>query len=143
MKNGKINSLGYRFGSCSFRHRIGAQNFLKRSWRNRSENLNAACIACHFEEKEKTERNDFGQLFHKEFEEAGLELSKGWAELDGDRASQKEYEKEVMAPAFAKAWEEVKKMKPMKDGEEVGDETYEQLVANFKLEGLREKKKKK
>lgn len=122
------------FAVCSqeaFAHKV-----FEKTLEKQVKNLNASCATCHFEDKEKTERNEFGQLFFEEFK--GMDLSKKWNELDDDRPSQKKLEKEVMAPALIKAWKKVQNKKEKKTGE-----TYGKLAAEFKLEGCKEKPSKK
>lgn len=96
--------------------------------------INASCNTCHVAKKEKTVRNKFGDLFAKEFK--GKDFSKKWNEMERD--DQKVYEKSDMIPAFQKALKKIKAMKPEKS-----EETYDQLIATFKLDGIKEKKKKK
>lgn len=95
--------------------------------------VNASCTLCHVAKEEKTVRNGFGKLFAKEFD--GKDFSKKWTEMERD--AQKKYETDEMAPAFRKAIAKVKKMKNDK-----GD-VYDELIKGFKMEGIKEKKKKK
>ena len=104
---------------------------LEKQYKNK---INASCNTCHVAKKEKTVRNKFGDLFATEFK--GKDFSKKWNEME--RADQKAYEKSDMIPAFRKALTKIKKMKPEKS-----EETFDQLISTFKLDGIKEKKKKK
>ncbi len=113
-------------------HRIFEKE-LEKAYKEAS--INVSCKLCHVTTEDGTDytkRQGLGQIFAKEFE--GKDFTKKW---DGmERADQKVFEKEHMAPAFQKALEKVKKMKK-------GDETYDLLIKEMKLDGIKAKKKKK
>lgn len=88
------------------------------------------CEACHVKGKPKTERNEFGELFYKQTKDQ--KLTEAWDKLKG--AAKKKYENETMVPAFNKALDEVKKLK--KEG---GEETYDELIKNLKIENTKKK----
>ena len=112
----------------------GHKVFEKELEKQYKKTINASCNTCHVAKKEKTERNKFGDLFAKEFK--GKDFSKKWNKMERDE--QKEFEKAEMIPAFQKALKKIKEMKPEK-----GKETYDTLISTFKLDGIKEKKKKK
>ena len=91
----------------------------KKELSNKYPNMKISCNACHVKGKKKTERNEFGKLFYKELKDK--KLTEGFKSRSG--SERKKYEKDVMVPAFKKALEKVKKMKP-KDKET----TYEELI---------------
>ena len=81
-------------------------NIFKKEISKQFPNMKISCNACHVDKKPKTERNDFGKLFHKQF--ADQELTKNWKSKKG--AEKKAYEAEVMIPAFQKALKNVTTM---------------------------------
>ena len=91
------------------------------------------CNACHVKGKKKTDRNEFGKLFHKQFKDK--KLSEGFSSKE-DLPERKKYEKEVMIPEFKKAFEKIKKMKPK--GKE---QTYDQLIKAGEMPYITKKKK--
>jgi hypothetical protein len=94
-----------------------------------------SCNACHIKGKPKTERNDFGKLFAKEFKAQKLDLSAGF-KAKPDKDAKKEYIKAVMVPEFDKA---LKKIKEMTNAEK---EKYDDLIKTAKLDGIKIKVKK-
>ena len=95
--------------------------------------MKVSCNACHVKSKPKSQRNKFGKLFYKELKEE--KLTKGFKSRSG--ADRKEYEKDVMVPAFKKALTKIKKMKP-KDSEE----TYDELIKAGEMPEIKKVKKK-
>ena len=91
--------------------------------------MKISCSACHVDKKPKTQRNDFGKLFAKEFK--GKDISATFKSLKGDE--KKKYEKEVMIPAFAAALKKVQKMKN-KEGK-----TYDALIKSGAMPGITKK----
>ncbi len=83
-----------------------AHSTFKKEMAKKYPEKKVSCNACHVEKKPKTERNSFGNLFHKQF--ADLELSKNFKAKKG--AEKKEYEAKVMIPAFEKAFKNVSAM---------------------------------
>ena len=73
--------------------------------------MKISCSACHVDKKPKSQRNDFGKLFGKEFK--GKDISATFKSKKGEE--KKKYEKEVMIPAFTAALKKIQKMK--KDGQ--------------------------
>ena len=91
--------------------------------------MKISCSACHVDKKPKTERNDFGKLFAKEFK--GKDISATFKSKKGDE--KKKYEKEVMIPAFTAALKKIQKMKN-KEGE-----TYDALIKSGTMPGITKK----
>ena len=81
--------------------------------------MKVSCNACHVKDKPKTERNEFGKLLYEEFKDK--KLTADFKSKKGE--DRKKFEKDVMIPAFTKALEKVKKLKP-KDNEK----TYDELI---------------
>lgn len=106
-----------------------AHTTFKKRLEEKYEGTKVSCNACHVEGEKKTVRNDFGKLFHKEFEAKELDLTEGFKSRKG--AERKQYEKEVMVPAFDEALKKVKE----KTIEEGGD-TYDTLIKAGKLDGV-------
>ncbi|MEC9093552.1 MAG: hypothetical protein VX438_12645 [Planctomycetota bacterium] len=93
-------------------------------------NVKASCTACH-DKKSKEIRNDFGKLFSKVLKDK--EITKKWkAAKEEGTTARKAYEAGEMTTEWKKAMEIVGKMK--KD-----DKTYEQLIKELKIEGLKAK----
>lgn len=93
-------------------------------------NVKASCNACH-DKKSKEIRNDFGKLYEKALE--GKDITKKWkAAKEEGSAVRKAFEEGEMTEEFKKAMETVGKLK--KD-----DTTYEQLIKDLKIEGLKAK----
>ncbi|MEL7498779.1 MAG: hypothetical protein AAFN77_14315 [Planctomycetota bacterium] len=97
-----------------------AHNAFKKFISSKYPKLKINCNACHVEKQPKTTRNAFGKIYTKlmgvENMSATLKSKKG--------AEKKEYEKDVMLPAFEKAYEKVKKM------------TYEEMLEAGLIEGV-------
>ena len=94
--------------------------------------VRVSCEACHNKGKPKTERNEFGELFFAQMKDS--KLTEQWSAFGDDRAGKTKFEKEVMLPAFEKAWEAVKQQKNKDEA------TYETLLKDVKLPGLKAKK---
>ena len=105
----------------------------KKELNKKYPDMKVTCNACHVKGKKKTERNDFGKLFHKQLKDK--KLTEGFKSKKG--AERKEYEKDVMVPEFKKAFEKIKKMKP-KDKEQ----TYEQLIKAGEMPEITKKEEK-
>ncbi|MDG2185436.1 MAG: hypothetical protein P8K79_07135 [Mariniblastus sp.] len=91
--------------------------------------MKISCSACHVDKKPKTQRNDFGKLFAKEFK--GKDVSATFKSLKGDE--KKKYEKEVMIPAFAAALKKIQKQKNK------AGETYDALIKSGAMPGITKK----
>lgn len=111
---------------------VSAHSIFKKTLEKEVEGLKVTCFACHVKKKPKSERNEFGELFFKEFE--GKEFTKKWEELKEDKDAQKAFESDEMAPAFVKALETIGEMET-----EEGDK-YADLIAQGKIEGTKLKK---
>ncbi len=83
-----------------------AHNVFKKEISKKYPEKKISCNACHVDKKPKTERNDFGKLFHKQFAEQ--KLTENWKSKKG--SDKKAYEAEVMIPAFQKALKNVTSM---------------------------------
>ena len=81
-------------------------NIFKKEISKQFPNMKISCNACHVDKKPKTERNEFGKLFHKQF--ADQELTKNLKSKKGDE--KKAYQADVMIPAFQKALKNVTAM---------------------------------
>ena len=81
-------------------------NIFKKEFSKKYPEKKISCTACHVDKKPKTERNEFGKLFHKQFTDQ--ELTKNWKTKKG--AEKKDYEATVMIPAFQKALKNVTSM---------------------------------
>ena len=99
------------------------------------EGMKVSCNACHVKKKPKTERNEFGKLFHKQWKETHAKLTEEWKSKKG--AEKKAYETEVMVPTFDKALKVVKEMKNDKK------EKYDDLIKAGKIPEITHKKPKK
>ena len=92
--------------------------------------VKASCNSCH-DKKSKEIRTDFGKLYDKVLK--GKDITKKWkAAKEEGSAKRKEYEAGEMTTEFKKAMEVVGKQKK-------GDVTYEQLIKELKIEGLKAK----
>lgn len=100
----------------------------------KEEGLRVTCNMCHVKGEEKTQRNDFGQVFFKEFE--GMDLSSKWDAVEGDE--RKKLEAEVMAPAFLEALENIY----TREKEGKAETNYSEEIPAGKIEGSKLKKKK-
>ena len=98
------------------------------------EGLRVTCNMCHVKGEEKTERNEVGQVFFKEFE--GMDLSAQWDAVEGDE--RKKLETEVMAPAFLKALDKIYERE--KAGEV--DTSFHTQIPAGEVEGTKLRKKK-
>ncbi len=105
---------------CLIQSQSEAHTVFKKFMDEKFEGMKVTCNACHFDGKPKTERNPFGMLFYREF--ADLNLTDNFKAKRG--AEKKEYENEVMLPAFQKAYEKVSKM------------TYEEIIKEGLLDGI-------
>ncbi len=91
-----------------------------------------SCELCHVKGKPKDERNEFGELFFKKMKDQ--DLTKQWEAFGENAEAKSKFEKETMLPAFVKVLDEVKTMKNKEDI------TYDSLLAEAKLPGLKVKK---
>ncbi|MCH2180442.1 MAG: hypothetical protein MK108_00420 [Mariniblastus sp.] len=91
--------------------------------------MKISCSACHVDKKPKSQRNDFGKLFDKEFK--GKDISATFKSKKGEE--KKKYEKEVMIPAFTVALKKIQKLKN-KDGQ-----TYDVLIKSGTMPGITKK----
>ncbi len=100
----------------------------------KEEGLRVTCFMCHIKGEKKTERNDVGELFFKEFE--GQDLSAKWEAVEGDE--RKKLEADIMVPALEKALETIYQRE--KAGE--SETTYGAQIPAGEVEGTKLKKKK-
>ena len=82
------------------------------------------CNVCHASERNKKVRNSYGQLFTKVMNKPTL--TKDWKSKAGD--AKKAYEKDVMLPAFDKAYTKISKM------------TFADLLENELIDGVKSAK---
>jgi hypothetical protein len=80
-----------------------------------------SCDVCHVKGQKKDVKNSYGQLFIKVMNKPNL--TKEWKAKKG--ADKKAYEKEVMVPAFEKAFKKISKM------------TFEDLVKYNMIDGVK------
>lgn len=80
-----------------------------------------SCDVCHVKGQKKDVKNSYGQLFIKVMNKPNL--TKEWKSKKG--AEKKAYEKDVMVPAFEKAFKKVSKM------------TFEDLVKYNLINGVK------
>ena len=97
-----------------------AHSVFKKEMEKKYPGMKVSCNACHVEKKPKTERNPFGNLFHKQME--SLELTKNWKEKKG--SEKKDYETNVMIPEFEKAMTKIAAM------------TYDEIIKSGLVEGI-------
>lgn len=102
----------------------------KKALSKKYANMKISCNACHVKAKPKSDRNEFGKLFHKQFKDK--KLTENFKKLTGDE--KKQYEKDVMIVEFNKALEKIKKMKK-KDT----DKTYDELIKAGEIPEIKEK----
>lgn len=105
-----------------------AHTTFKKELGKKYSTMKISCSACHVDKKPKSQRNDFGKLFDKEFK--GKDISATFKSKKGDE--KKKYEKEVMIPAFAAALKKIQKMK--KDGQ-----SYDALIKSGTMPGITKK----
>ena len=79
------------------------------------------CNVCHVPKQNKNVRNSYGQLFIKVMNKPTL--TKDWKSKSGD--AKKAYEKDVMLPAFDKAYTKISKM------------TFADLLENELIDGVK------
>lgn len=91
----------------------------------KDQGLKVTCNMCHVPKEGKEKRNEFGEMFFKILKEK--DLSAQWDALKG--AERKEFEDDVMAPAFLEALKEVAE-KETDEGEKYGE-----LIEGGKIEG--------
>ena len=121
--------VGFGVATCMV-NVSSAHMIFKKTMEKKLTNLKVNCLACHVKGKPKTERNELGELFHKEFAEKNF--SQRHKDIE-DRDERKKFEKEEMAPAFLEALERVKKLET-DDGQKYGE-----LIEDAKLDGLKVK----
>ena len=102
----------------------------KKFLQGKYKNLQIKCEACHIKSKPKTERNEFGNLFHTILKDK--DLTKQWEALKGEE--KRKFEKETMTPAFEKALEIVKEKKNDKD------KKYADMISAGEIENMGIKK---
>ena len=102
----------------------------KKFLQGKYKNLQIKCEACHIKSKPKTERNEFGNLFHTILKDK--DLTKQWEALKGDE--KRKFEKETMTPAFEKALEIVMEKKNDKD------KKYADMISAGEIENMGIKK---
>lgn len=100
-----------------------AHSVFKKIMDQKYADMKINCNACHVEGEEKTERNLFGKLFFREMESENL--TQNWKEKKGKE--KREYEQEVMTPAFEKALAKVAAM------------TYDDMVKSGLIDGMEKK----
>jgi len=82
-----------------------AHSVFKKKLAEKYPEKKVSCNACH-DPKDKKIRNSYGKLLQKQFE--SKTLTADWKEKKGKE--KKEFEADVMAPEFEKAFEKVKAM---------------------------------
>jgi len=100
-----------------------AHSVFKKIMDQKYQGIKINCNACHIEGEDKTERNLFGKLFYRELESENL--TQTWKDKKGKE--KRDYEQEVMTPAFEKAWAKVAAM------------TYDDMVKSGLVEGMEKK----
>ncbi len=108
-----------------------AHGIFKKTLEKKHTNLRVTCNMCHVKGEAKTERNPFGKMFYEQFK--GKDLSARWEAVEGD--DRKQFENEVMAPAFLEA------LKVVNDRETKEGVKYGELIPNGKIDGSKLKKK--
>ncbi len=103
-----------------------AHSVFKKRMQANFPNKKISCNACHVDKQPKTERNAYGELFTKTFENktmsADLKEKKG--------AEKKAFEAEVLTVEFDKAYEKIKAM------------TFADLVEAGVIDGITDKEEK-
>lgn len=100
-----------------------AHSVFKKRMQASYPNKKISCNACHVDKQPKTERNAYGKLFTKTFENKTMS-----ADIkDKKGAEKKAFETEVLAVEFDKAFEKVKAM------------TFHDLVEAGVIDGITEK----
>jgi hypothetical protein len=109
---------------------VDAHTVFKKAMEKEYSGVKVSCNACHVKGKPKSERNEeLGKAFYEEMKE--LKLTEEWKSKKG--SEKREYQKEVMLPAFKKALKVVKEKKKDEDGEA----TWHQLIETAQLDGLK------
>jgi len=109
---------------------VEAHTVFKKALEKSYKGVKVSCNACHLKGKPKSERNEeLGKVIYEEMKE--LNLTKEWKSKKGPE--KKEYQKEVMLPAFEKALKVIKEKKK----DEAGEETWHQLIETAELDGLK------
>ena len=100
-----------------------AHSVFKKQLEAKYPKMKISCNTCHIDKKPKTERNAYGKLFFKTFENktmsADAKAKKG--------AEKKDFEKDVMVPEFNKAFDKVKAM------------TFHDLIEAGAIDGITQK----
>lgn len=117
-----------------------AHTLFKKAVEKAYPTMKVSCNACHVKGESKEVRNEFGELFYKEFKDE--KLTENWkaAKADGGKTAQKEYEKETMIPLFEKALKKLQKEKvPEVEGEENPDagKTYDEMIKSEKIADIK------
>ncbi len=113
---------------------LEAHTVFKKALEKSYEGVKVSCNACHVKGKSKDDRNEeLGKAFYDQLKE--LNLTEGWKSKKG--AEKKEYQTEVMIPAFKKALKVIKEKKKDEAGE-----TWHTLIETAALDGLKLKETK-
>ena len=107
----------------SFCSQADAHGVFKKQLNAKYPKKKVSCNTCHVDKKPKTERNAYGKLFSKTFE--NKTMTADWKGKKG--AEKKTFEKEKMAPEFDKAYEKIKAM------------TFHDLIEAGVIAGITEK----
>ncbi|MDA8563013.1 hypothetical protein N9L06_01030 [Mariniblastus sp.] len=109
---------------------VEAHTVFKKALEKSYKGVKVSCNACHLKGKPKSERNEgLGKVFYEQLKE--LKLTEEWKTKKGKE--KREFQKEVMLPAFEKALKVVKEKKK----DEAGDATWGQLIETAELDGLK------
>ena len=109
---------------------VEAHTVFKKALEKSYKTVKVSCNACHLKGKPKSERNEeLGKVFYEELKE--LNLTEEWKSKKG--SEKREFQKEVMLPAFEKALKVIKEKKK----DEAGEATWHQLIETAELDGLK------
>ena len=115
--------------------KASAHSAFKKALQTKYDYKSVSCNSCHVKGKPKSERNEFGKVFHKPLDEMkfdGKGRTEKYEEVKGDKALKDAFEVE-MAEAFLKALEAVSKEKSS------GGKTWGELLKNAEIEGIKPK----
>ena len=108
---------------------VDAHTVFKKALEKSYKGVKVSCNACHLKGKPKSERNDgLGKAFYEELKDQNL--TEEWKSKEGKE--KREFQKEVMLPAFKKALKVVKEKKEEKSGK-----TWNELIETAQLDGLK------
>lgn len=130
--------FGFCCCNCSDAHMI-----FKKELEKKYPTMKVSCNACHVKGKPKTERSDFGKLFHEQLKSENISAT---FKAKKKAKQHKDYEKKKMIPLFKKALETVQKQKQQidgKDGKKVDGKSYDELIKAGKIENITVKPAKK